>query len=146
MSTGAPAVRGRLRVYLGAAPGSGKTFAMLREGRERVAAGEDVVIGFLETYGRPRTVQATGRLEVVPRLEVPYRGTVLSEMDLDAVLERRPHAVLVDELAHTNAPGVRHAKRWEDVEVLRDAGIDVVTTLNVQHIESVKDLVEHITG
>ncbi|MEA2669950.1 MAG: two-component system, OmpR family, sensor histidine kinase KdpD [Chloroflexota bacterium] len=146
MSTGAPAVRGRLRVYLGAAPGSGKTFAMLREGRERMAAGEDVVIGFVETYGRPRTVQATGRLEVVPRLEVPYRGTVLAEMDLDGVLERRPHAVLVDELAHTNAPGVRHAKRWEDVEALRDAGIDVVTTLNVQHIESVKDLVEHITG
>ena len=146
MSTGAPTARGRLRVYLGAAPGSGKTFAMLREGRERMAAGEDVVIGFVETYGRPRTVQATGRLEVVPRLEVPYRGTVLAEMDLDGVLERRPHAVLVDELAHTNAPGVRHAKRWEDVEVLRDAGIDVVTTLNVQHIESVKDLVEHITG
>jgi two-component system sensor histidine kinase KdpD len=146
MSTAMPAGRGRLRIYLGAAPGSGKTFAMLREGRERVAAGEDVVIGFVETYGRPRTVQATGRLEVVPRLEVPYHGTVLGEMDLDAVLERRPHAVLVDELAHTNAPGVRHAKRWEDVEVLRDAGIDVVTTLNVQHIESVKDLVEHITG
>jgi two-component system, OmpR family, sensor histidine kinase KdpD len=146
MSTAMPARRGRLRIYLGAAPGSGKTFAMLREGRERVALGEDVVIGFVEAYGRPRTVQAIGHLEVVPRLEVPYHGTVLGEMDLDAVLERRPHAVLVDELAHTNAPGVRHPKRWEDVEVLRDAGVDVVTTLNVQHIESVKDLVEHITG
>ena len=138
--------RGRLRVYLGAAPGSGKTFAMLREGRERVGGGEDVVVGFVETYGRSRTVQAVGQLEVVPRLQVPYRGTVLEEMDLEAVLVRRPQIALVDELAHTNAPGVRHPKRWEDVEALRDAGIDVVTTLNVQHVESVKDLVEHITG
>ena len=138
--------RGRLRVYLGAAPGSGKTFAMLREGRERVGGGEDVVVGFVETYGRSRTVQAVGQLEVVPRLQVPYRGTVLEEMDLEAVLVRRPQIALVDELAHTNAPGVRHPKRWEDVEALRDAGIDVITTLNVQHVESVKDLVEHITG
>jgi two-component system sensor histidine kinase KdpD len=138
--------RGRLRVYLGAAPGSGKTFAMLREGRERVARGEDTVVGWVETYGRPRTVEAIGRLEVVPRLRVHYRGAVLEEMDLDAVLERRPHVALIDELAHTNAPGVRHRKRWQDVELLRDAGVDVVTTLNVQHIESVKDLVEHIAG
>lgn len=138
--------RGRLRIYLGAAPGSGKTFAMLREGRERVAQGEDVIVGFVESYGRPRTVEAIGRLEVVPRLRVPYRGTVLEEMDVDAVLARRPHVALVDELAHTNAPGVRNPKRWQDVEELRDAGIDVVTTLNVQHIESVKDLAEHITG
>jgi K+-sensing histidine kinase KdpD len=146
MSTGASPARGRLRVYLGAAPGSGKTFAMLREGRERVAAGEDIVLGFIETYGRPRTIQAIGQLEVVPRLKIPYRGTVLEEMDLEAVLGRRPQVALVDELAHSNAPGVSHAKRWEDVEALRDAGIDVVTTVNVQHIESVKDLVEHITG
>ena len=146
MSDGTAPARGRLRVYLGAAPGSGKTFAMLREGRERVADGEDVVVGFVETYGRPRTVQAVGQLEVVHRLRVPYRGTVLEEMDLDAVLARRPQIALVDELAHTNAPGVRNAKRWEDVEAMRDAGIDVVTTLNVQHVESVKDLVEHITG
>src|SRR5438309_6645854 len=138
--------RGRLRVYLGAAPGSGKTFAMLREGRERVGGGEDVVVGFVETYGRSRTMQAVGQLEVVPRLQVPYRGTVLEEMDLEAVLVRRPQIALVDKLAHTNAPGVRHPKRWEDVEALRDAGIDVITTLNVQHVESVKDLVEHITG
>ncbi|MDB5068154.1 MAG: kdpD [Chloroflexi bacterium] len=138
--------RGRLRVYLGAAPGSGKTFAMLREGRERMAQGEDVVIGFVETYGRPRTVQAVGPLEVVPRLQVTYRGTPLEEMDVDAVLARRPQVALVDELAHTNAPGVPHPKRWQDVEQLRDAGIDVVTTVNVQHIESVKDLVESITG
>jgi two-component system, OmpR family, sensor histidine kinase KdpD len=138
--------RGRLRVYLGAAPGAGKTFAMLREGRERVTQGEDVVIGFVETYGRPRTIEAIGRLEVVPRLQVPYRGSLLGEMDTDAVLARHPQVALVDELAHTNAPGVRHPKRWQDVEVLRDAGIDVVSTMNVQHLESVKDLVEGITG
>jgi two-component system sensor histidine kinase KdpD len=146
MGNDAASARGRLRVYLGAAPGSGKTFAMLREGRERAAKGEDIVVGFVETYGRPRTVQAVGQLEVVPRLRVPYRGTVLEEMDLEALLQRRPQVALVDELAHTNAPGVRHAKRWEDVEALRDAGVDVVTTLNAQHVESVKDLVEHITG
>jgi two-component system sensor histidine kinase KdpD len=138
--------RGTLRVYLGATPGSGKTFAMLREGRDRRSQGEDVVIGFVETYGRPRTVEALDRLEVVPRLRVEYKGTVLEEMDLDAVLARRPQIALVDELAHTNAPGVRNAKRWQDVEELRDAGIDVITTVNVQHVESVKDVVEHITG
>ncbi|TME00426.1 MAG: hypothetical protein E6I76_00405, partial [Chloroflexi bacterium] len=138
--------RGRLRVYLGAAPGVGKTFAMLREGRQRVSQGEDVVIGFVETYGRPRTLEAIGRLEVIPRLEVPYHGALLGEMDVDAVLARHPQVALVDELAHTNAPGVRHAKRWQDVEELRDAGIDVVSTLNLQHLESVKDLVEGITG
>src|SRR5258708_39745330 len=108
--------RGLLRVYLGAAPGSGKTFTMLREGRERVAQGEDVVIGFVETYGRPLTIEAIGRLEVVPRLHVPYRGTLLEEMDTEAVVARRPQVALVDELAHTNAPGVRRAKRWQDVE------------------------------
>ncbi|HXA27809.1 MAG TPA: hypothetical protein VN193_03590 [Candidatus Angelobacter sp.] len=138
--------RGTLRVYLGAAPGSGKTFAMLRDGRARRAQGEDVVIGFVETYDRPRTVEAVSTLETVPRLHVAYRGTTLEEMDLDALLARHPEIALVDELAHTNAPGVRHAKRWQDVEDLRDAGIDVVTTLNVQHVESVKDLVESITG
>jgi len=142
----APARRGILRVYLGAAPGSGKTFAMLREGQARRHQGEDVVIAFVETYGRPRTIEAIERVEVVPRLRVPYRGTMLEEMDLDAVLARRPQVALVDELAHTNAPGVRHPKRWQDVEELRDAGIDVITTVNVQHVESVKDLVESITG
>ncbi len=138
--------RGTLRVYLGAAPGSGKTFAMLREGRARRGQGEDVVIGFVETYGRPRTVEAIDSLEVIPRLHVAYRGTTLEEMDLDALLQRRPQVALVDELAHTNAPGVRNTKRWQDVEELREAGIDVVTTVNVQHVESVKDLVETITG
>ena len=138
--------RGRLKVYLGAAPGSGKTFAMLREGRDRRAHGEDVVVGFVETHGRARTQQAIGTLEVVPRVRVPYKTTVLDEMDLDAVLRRRPQVALVDELAHTNAPGVRHPKRWQDVEELRDAGVDVITTVNVQHLETVTDLVEHITG
>ena len=138
--------RGRLRVYLGAAPGSGKTFAMLAEGRERGRRGDDVVIGLVETYGRPRTVEAIGDLEMVPRERIEYRGTSLEEMDLEAVLVRHPEVVLVDELAHTNAPGSRHEKRWQDVEDLRDAGIDVVTTVNVQHVESVKDVVERITG
>ena len=116
--------RGRLRVYLGAAPGSGKTYAMLREGRERVAQGEDVVIGFVETYGRPRTIEAIDHLEVLPRLHVPFRGTLLEEMDVKAMVARRPQVALVDELAHTNAPGVRHPKRWQDIQELQAAGID----------------------
>jgi two-component system sensor histidine kinase KdpD len=138
--------RGRLKAYLGAMPGSGKTFAMLREGRDRRDAGEDVVIGFIETHGRARTAEAIGTLEVVPRIAVDYRGTKLSEMDVEAVLARRPQVALIDELAHTNAPGVRHHKRWEDIEDIRDAGIDVITTMNIQHLESVKDVVERITG
>ena len=138
--------RGHLRVFLGATPGSGKTFAMLREAHDRRSQGEDVVVGFVETHGRKLTEQAIGSLEVVPRLEVEYHGKVIEEMDLDAVLARRPQVALVDELAHTNVPGVRHTKRYEDVEELLEAGIDVVTTVNVQHLESVKDLAEHITG
>jgi len=138
--------RGQLRVYLGATPGSGKTFAMLREAHARRSQGEDLVVGFVETHGRRLTDQAIGNLEVIPRLRVDYQGHLLEEMDLEAVVARRPQVVLVDELAHTNAPGVRHAKRYQDVEDIRDAGIDVITTVNVQHLESVKDLVEHITG
>jgi two-component system, OmpR family, sensor histidine kinase KdpD len=138
--------RGRLKVYLGAAPGSGKTFAMLREARERRTHGEDVVVGFVETHGRKRTQEAIGTLEVVPRVRIPYKSVILEEMDLDAVLERRPQVALVDELAHTNVAGVKNPKRWQDIEDLRDAGIDVITTVNVQHLESVTDLVEHITG
>jgi two-component system sensor histidine kinase KdpD len=138
--------RGHLRVFLGATPGSGKTFAMLREAHDRRSQGEDVVVGFVETHGRKLTEQAIGSLEVIPRLEVEYRGKVMEEMDLDTVLARHPQVVLVDELAHTNVPGLRHAKRYEDVEEILDAGIDVVTTVNVQHLESVKDLAEHITG
>jgi len=111
-----------------------------------VLHGHDLAVGYVETYNRPRTVELLEGLEVVPRIRVPYRGTVLEEMDLDAVLRRRPEIVLVDELAHTNVPGVRHEKRWEDVEDMRAAGIDVITTVNVQHVESVKDLVEKVTG
>ncbi len=146
VATAAPARRGHLRVFLGATPGSGKTFAMLREAHDRRSQGEDVVVGFVETHGRKLTEQAIGSLEVIPRLQVEYRGKLMEEMDLDGVLARRPQVALVDELAHTNVPGVRHEKRYQDVEEILAAGIDVVTTVNVQHLESVKDLAEHITG
>jgi len=139
-------IRGRLKVYLGATPGAGKTFAMLRDGRQLKQRGEDVVIGFVETYGRARTEELLPGLELIPRKRVPYRGTVLEEMDVDAIVARHPKSALVDELAHTNAPGLPHEKRWQDVDQLRDAGIDVVSTLNVQHVESVNDVVEKITG
>ncbi len=138
--------RGLLRVYLGAAPGVGKTYAMLSEGHRRRQRSTDVVIGYLEPHDRPLTIAAAADLEVVPRRSVDYRGLRLEEMDVDAVLARRPDVVLVDELAHTNAPGSRHAKRWQDVEDLLAAGISVVTTLNVEHLESVNDVVERITG
>ncbi len=138
--------RGHLRVFLGATPGSGKTFAMLREAHDRRSQGEDVVVGFAETHGRKLTEQAIGSLEVIPRIQVDYRGMVMEDMDLDSVLARHPQVVLVDELAHTNVPGLRHEKRYQDVDEILDAGIDVVTTVNVQHLESVKDLAEHITG
>jgi two-component system sensor histidine kinase KdpD len=137
---------GSLRIYLGAAPGVGKTFAMLSEGRRRRERGTDVVVGFVEAHGRAQTAAEQGDLPVVPRRMVEYRGTMLPEMDLDAVLARRPEVALVDELAHTNVPGSRHAKRYQDVQALLDAGIDVVTTLNIQHLESVTDVVERITG
>jgi two-component system, OmpR family, sensor histidine kinase KdpD len=119
---------------------------MLREGHELVAHGHDLVVGYVETYNRPRTVELLAGLDVIPRVRLKYRGTELEEMDLDAVLRRKPEIVLVDELAHTNVPGVRHGKRWQDVEDIRAAGIDVITTVNVQHVESVKDLVEKVTG
>jgi len=137
---------GSLRIYLGAAPGVGKTYAMLNEGRRRRERGTDVVVGFMEAHGRAQTAEEQGDLPVVPRRMVEYRGTVLPEMDLDAVLARRPEVALVDELAHTNVPGSRHAKRFQDVQALLDAGIDVITTLNIQHLESVTDVVERITG
>jgi two-component system sensor histidine kinase KdpD len=138
--------RGTLRVYLGAAPGVGKTFAMLNEGRRARERGADVVVGFVETHGRARTAEQIGDLETIPRRRVDYRGTTFEEMDVDAVLARRPERVLVDELAHTNVPGCRNAKRWQDVEELLDAGIDVIGTVNVQHLESLNDVVEQITG
>lgn len=138
--------RGTLRIYLGAAPGVGKTYAMLNEGARRAARGADVVVGFVETHGRVNTLAQIGDLEVVSRRQVAYRDTTFEEMDLDAVLARHPDVALVDELAHTNTPGLRNAKRWQDVEDLLAAGIDVISTVNVQHLESLNDVVERITG
>jgi len=138
--------RGQLRVYLGAAPGVGKTYAMLGEGHRRLARGTDVVVGFAETYNRKLTAQLVEGLEVIPRRVITYRGSTFEEMDLDAVLARKPEVALVDELAHTNIPGSRNAKRWQDVEELLAAGINVISTVNIQHLESVNDVVEKITG
>ncbi|MFJ1731683.1 universal stress protein [Streptomyces sp. NPDC088254] len=138
--------RGKLRVYLGAAPGVGKTYDMLGEGQRRAKRGTDVVIGFVEDYGRPLTRQMAEGLETVPRKVMPYRDTSFSEMDLDAVLARRPQVALVDELAHTNVPGCRNEKRWQDIEELLEGGIDVISTVNIQHLESLNDVVEQITG
>lgn len=139
-------VRGRLRVLLGAAPGVGKTFTMLEEGRRLLGEGRDVVIGVLETHGRAATLAMADGLEVVPRRTTTYKGVQLSEMDLAAVLARAPRVALVDELAHTNAPGSPHEKRWQDVTDLLEAGIDVISTVNIQHIESLNDVVQQITG
>ena len=124
----------------------GKTYAMLNEGRRLKADGYDVVAGFVESHGRAETEAQIGDLEVVPRLRIPYRGVIVEEMDTEAILARKPQIVLVDELAHTNAPGSPRAKRFEDVEVLRDAGIDVITTVNIQHLEGLQDVVAGITG
>ena len=138
--------RGRLRVMLGAAPGVGKTYAMLEEGRRLAAAGKDVVLAVVETHGRAATSALVEGLELIPRQAVEHRGVVLQEMDLDAVLTRTPELALVDELAHTNAPGSPHDKRWQDVEAILAAGIDVISTVNIQHIESLNDVVRQITG
>jgi two-component system, OmpR family, sensor histidine kinase KdpD len=139
-------VRGRLRLYLGMAPGVGKTYRMLEEGHRRLARGTDLVVGFVEAHGRPHTLDLLAGLEVVPRRRLEHRGVRLEEMDTDAVLARRPTVALIDELAHTNIPGSVREKRWQDVEVIRDAGIHVVSTLNVQHLENLADAVETITG
>lgn len=139
-------LRGRLHVYLGAAPGVGKTYTMLQEGRRLLAAGHDVVIGIVETHGRAETEQQIGELELIPRTRIDYRGVTVEEMDTDAILRRKPEIVLVDELAHTNAPGSPRLKRWEDVEILREADIDVIATLNIQHLLSLNDVVSSITG
>lgn len=138
--------RGRLRVYLGAAAGVGKTYAMLNEGRRRKSRGTDVVVGYLEAHSRPQTQAQLGDLEVIPREKITYRGVTLEEMDTDAIIARHPQVALVDELAHTNVPGSKYPKRYQDVQELLDAGIDVITTLNVQHLESLNDLVADITG
>src|SRR5580698_5459181 len=138
--------RGRLKVYLGMAPGVGKTFEMLTVGKRRLEEGVDVVVGVVETHGRKDTEALTDGLEVLPRHPIEYRGRQLMEFDLDAALARKPKLLLVDEYAHTNAPGSRHPKRWQDVEELLEAGIDVFSTVNVQHLESLNDAVGGITG
>lgn len=138
--------RGRLKLFFGASPGVGKTYAMLEAARQRKKEGWDVVVGLVETHGRAETEALVAGLEILPRKEVPYKGVILREFDLDGALARRPRLLILDELAHTNAEGLRHAKRWQDVEELLDAGIDVYTTLNVQHWESLNDVVAQVTG
>jgi two-component system sensor histidine kinase KdpD len=138
--------RGNLRIYLGASPGVGKTYAMLNEGWRRASRGTDCVVGLVETHGRVNTQAQVRDLEIVPRRKVEYRGTVFEEMDVDAIIERAPTVVLVDELAHTNVPGSRNEKRWQDVFEILDAGIDVISTVNIQHLESMNDVVEEVTG
>ncbi|MBM3655122.1 MAG: sensor histidine kinase KdpD, partial [Alphaproteobacteria bacterium] len=138
--------KGKLRVFLGAAPGVGKTCAMLARAQAAKAEGVDVVIGVAETHGRVETQALVNGLETLPRRKCEYRGRIIEEFDIDAALARKPQLILVDELAHTNAPDSRHPKRWQDVEELLDVGIDVWTTLNVQHLESLADVVSRVTG
>lgn len=138
--------RGQLRVYLGAAAGVGKTYAMLNEGRRRKGRGTDVVVGYVESHGRAQTQAQIGDLHVIPRKKINYRGVTLEEMDTAAIIQRHPRVVLIDELAHTNVAGSEHPKRYQDVQDILAAGIDVITTLNVQHLESLNDLIATITG
>jgi two-component system sensor histidine kinase KdpD len=138
--------KGKLKVFIGMAPGVGKTYRMLGEGRAESISGRDVVIGYLEPHGRTETVEQAGDLEIVPRRKLTYRGVPMEEMDLQAVLERRPELCLIDELAHTNVPGVEHEKRYEDVITVLEAGIDVYSTVNVQHLESLNDQITQLTG
>ena len=138
--------RGRHRIYLGIAPGVGKTYTALEELHRRHERGTDAVIGFLETHGRPRTAELAQGLEVVPRKQIAYKGVTVEEMDTEAVVRRQPAVALVDEIAHSNAPGSQHEKRWQDVEDILDAGITVISTINIQHLESLADIVENITG
>ena len=142
----ARAKRARLKIFFGAAPGVGKTYTMLEEARRALADREDVVVGIVETHGRPETERLVEGLPTLPRRVIDHRGVLITELDLDAAIARRPALILVDELAHTNAPGSKHVKRWQDVLELLDAGIDVHTTLNVQHVESLGDVIQQITG
>ncbi len=137
--------RGRLKVFLGAAPGVGKTYKMLSDAASRLGEGADVMIGIVETHGRAETETMARPIPAIARREIEYEGRRLTEMDLDAILARKPKLVLVDELAHTNAPGSRHPKRWQDIEELLAADIDVFTTVNIQHIESLNDVVASFT-
>src|SRR5262245_61776402 len=138
--------RGKLKIFFGASAGVGKTYTMLDAAHKRLAEGLDVVVGYVETHGRIETDALLQGLELLPTTQVEYHGAKLREFDLDAALTRRPTLILVDELAHTNPPGSRHTKRWQDVEELLAAGIDVYTTVNVQHLESLNDVVAQITG
>ncbi len=138
--------RGRLRVYLGMAPGVGKTYRMLEEAHRRQTRGTDIVVGFVEAHGRPLTAALLDGLEVLARLRIEYRGVVVEEMDTEAILARHPAVAVIDELAHTNVPGSLREKRWQDVKLVLDAGIDVISTCNVQHLDSVADAVQTITG
>jgi two-component system sensor histidine kinase KdpD len=138
--------RGKLKVYIGSAAGVGKTYRMLQEAHDLRRRGIDVVAGFVETHGRAETASQIGDLEVVPRRKIAYRGVTLEEMDVDAVIARAPEVVIVDELAHTNVPGSRNAKRWQDVELLRDEGVSIVSAVNVQHLESLNDIIAETLG
>jgi two-component system, OmpR family, sensor histidine kinase KdpD len=138
--------RGELRIYLGAAPGVGKTYAMLGEAHRRLERGTDLVAAVIETHGRPKTAELLEGIEVVPPAFIEYRGGTFTELDVPTVLARHPQVVLVDELAHTNTPGSKNQKRWQDVEELLDAGITVISTVNIQHLESLNDVVAQITG
>jgi two-component system, OmpR family, sensor histidine kinase KdpD len=138
--------RGKLKVYIGSAAGVGKTYRMLQEAHDLRRRGIDVVVGFVETHGRAETASQIGNLEVIPRRKIAYRGVTLEEMDVDAVIARAPAVVIVDELAHTNVPGSRNAKRWQDVELLRDEGISVISAVNVQHLESLNDIIAESLG
>src|ERR1700694_308936 len=140
------ATRGKLKIFFGMSPGVGKTYAMLQAAQQKLQQGTEVVIGIVETHGRKETEALTEGMPIMPRSQLEYRGTKLEEMDLDAILTWHPGLAVVDELAHTNAPGSRHPKRYQDVLELLDAGIDVFTTLNVQHVESRRDTVQQITG
>src|SRR5215471_4924009 len=138
--------RARLRVYIGAAPGVGKTYRMLKDAAAVKAGGADIVVGFVETYGRADTDAQLAGLEMIPRKKIPYKGVELEEMDIDAILARKPQLCVIDELAHTNVPGSRHEKRYQDVIELLDAGVSVMTAVNIQHLETLNDLVSRVTG
>lgn len=137
--------RGQLKIFLGYAPGVGKTYSMLNEGNRRLQKGEDIVVGYVEDHNRVETKAQIKDLPIVPRRKVDYKGITLEEMDLDAIIKRKPSMVIVDELAHTNIPGCRNKKRWEDVEEILNHGIHVLTTVNIQHVESLNNIVEEIT-
>ncbi|WP_411680472.1 universal stress protein [Clostridium thailandense] len=138
--------RGSLKIYIGYAPGVGKTYAMLNDANSRLKNGEEIVIGYLESHQRKETENQIGKLEIVPRKSVEYNNVVMEEMDTDAIMERKPNTVLIDELAHTNVPGSKNKKRYEDVEEILRQGINVVSTLNIQHLESLNDVIRQITG